>query len=474
MKQSMNAGSLVVLVLSFCLSVFGANGEDEIQKGIVISTVPTKADSTQTYALFLPAAYSSGSKRPVPLCFDPGARGYLPIECFREAADKYGYIVAGSNNSRNGPMAPSQTAAQAVLYDIAERFSVDEKRVYMTGFSGGARVACWLAHRMKGRVAGVIGCAAGFSEDLDPSAGTPFAFCGTVGFDDYNFLEMRITGRKLAKLGLPHEILYFEGGHSWPPPLVALQAIEWLEIQAMKAGRRPQDPTLARTFAQKMSEKAAKEEAEGALPDAFRTCENLVDAVHGLADVSSARDKAASLREQKAYRRQAKRERELENQELSKMSEIRALIGGLQDQEQRVAVFQNLRELMTTLERRAKDARDWESGRQARRLLNYVSITAFYAAEPLIGAKQYSLAVLYGQIQAEIHPESASIQIRLATALGHAHDKRRTLAALKRAAENGYSNLARLEEDPAFDFLRPEPEFRQLVQTVEINHQKAQ
>ncbi|RPI20046.1 MAG: hypothetical protein EHM61_27805 [Acidobacteria bacterium] len=40
-------------------------------------------------------------------------------------------------------------------------------------------------------------------------------------------------------------------------------------------------------------------------------------------------------------------------------------------------------------------------------------------------------------------------------------------------AENGYSSPARLEEDSAFDFLRPEPEFRQLVQTIQTNHQKA-
>ncbi len=495
MKQRTKVRSFIFLVLIFSIALPGSagilpalspqasgmlvpsvesGGEDEIEKGFVIQSLPTKADPKQTYALFLPPQYSSGKKWPVLICFDPSARGYLPVECFRQAAEKYGYIVAGSNISRNGPMEPSQMAAQAVLYDIVERFSIDEMRLYMTGFSGGARVACRLAHLMKGRVAGVIGCAAGFSEDLDPSADTPFAFCGTVGFEDYNFLEMRITDRNLAKLGLPHHLLYFEGGHSWPPPVVATEAIEWLEAEAMKAGRRPQDLALAQTLAETMIHKAEREEAQGSLPDAVRACQSLVDTFQGLIDVGAAQDKAASLMADKEYRKEAKRERELEDQELTRMGEIRGLIAGLQDQEQRVALFQTLRGLMASLEGRTKDTRNRNTARQARRLLDYVSITAFYAAEPLIDAKQYNLAALLYQIQAEIHPETASIQIRLARALAYARDRKKTLAALKRAAENGYSNRARLEEDPAFEFLRPDQDFRQLVEAIQNNQQKAQ
>jgi predicted peptidase len=165
--------------------VFGDDAE--IPKGTVVRSLPTESDPNQSYALFLPLTYSSGRKWPVLICFDPSARGYLPVDCFRQAGEKYGYIIAGSNNSRNGPMAPSQLAAQAVVYDLAKRLSIDERRVYMAGFSGGARVACRAAHLMTGRVAGVIGCAAGFSEDLDPSADTPFAFCGTVGWRTTTF-----------------------------------------------------------------------------------------------------------------------------------------------------------------------------------------------------------------------------------------------------------------------------------------------
>jgi catechol 2,3-dioxygenase-like lactoylglutathione lyase family enzyme len=51
---------------------------------------------------------------------------------------KAGVIVAGSNNSRNGPMKASADAWNAMWNDTHERFAVDDKRVYATGLSGGA------------------------------------------------------------------------------------------------------------------------------------------------------------------------------------------------------------------------------------------------------------------------------------------------------------------------------------------------
>ncbi|MCX6568028.1 MAG: alpha/beta hydrolase, partial [Candidatus Aminicenantes bacterium] len=73
--------------------------------------------------------------------FDPGARGAAGVEAFRGAAETYGWILAGSNNSTNGPMRESAAAAWAVWADALKRLPLDERRVYASGFSGGARVA---------------------------------------------------------------------------------------------------------------------------------------------------------------------------------------------------------------------------------------------------------------------------------------------------------------------------------------------
>ena len=67
------------------------------------------------------------------------------VEKFQAVAEQYGYIVAASNNARNGPHAVSAAAAQAMSTDVSRRFSIDLQRVYLAGMSGGARVAMGIA-----------------------------------------------------------------------------------------------------------------------------------------------------------------------------------------------------------------------------------------------------------------------------------------------------------------------------------------
>jgi hypothetical protein len=42
----------------------------------------------------------------------------------------------------------------------------------------------------------------------------------------------------------PHRVVVFEGGHTWLSSELAIEAIEWMEIQAMSSGMRPPDPAV--------------------------------------------------------------------------------------------------------------------------------------------------------------------------------------------------------------------------------------
>jgi poly(3-hydroxybutyrate) depolymerase len=77
--------------------------------------------------------------------FHLGGRGIAIVEKYPGRAEKYGYIVAASNNSRNGPWDVSERAIVAMTRDLSRAILNDQKRLYATGHSGGARVAMQIA-----------------------------------------------------------------------------------------------------------------------------------------------------------------------------------------------------------------------------------------------------------------------------------------------------------------------------------------
>ena len=207
--------------------------------GQIVDNVECALEASQHYALYLPSNYTPSRQWSVILAFDGGGRGRVPVERYQQAAEKYGYIVAGSLNSRNGPWEVSMNAAKAMTADVKARFSIDPKRVYTAGMSGGARVAMKIALESR-QIAGVFASSAGFFR-TEFITRPPFPVFGSAGTDDFNHMEMYQLDRRMTS---PHRVLYFEGGHTWLPAELAMQAVEWMELQAMKSGLRPRDTAL--------------------------------------------------------------------------------------------------------------------------------------------------------------------------------------------------------------------------------------
>ena len=205
----------------------------------MLEKVECAADPKQSYALYVPTRFDPKVRSPVLFCFDPGARGRVPVERFAAAAEKFGYIVAGSNNSRNGPWPANVAAIDAMIRDVDGFFPLDEKRVYVAGLSGGARVACQLA--MNGLAQGVVACSAAFPDGTTPDK-VAFAFFGTAGVTDFNYQELRRVDRELEERRTTHRVVIHQGGHEWLSSDLAMQALGWLDLQAMRTGTLATDP----------------------------------------------------------------------------------------------------------------------------------------------------------------------------------------------------------------------------------------
>ena len=215
--------SLMVLLLAHSAAL-AITQTESIPRGQVVERVVALNDASQSYALYLPSNYTPNRKWPVLYAFDPGARGRVPVERFKEAAEKYGWIVIGSNNSRNGPWELAITAWNAMQTDSHQRFAIDDERLYATGFSGGARVAVGIAIACK-CLAGVIPNGAGFPINVSPTLEMHFAYFGAAGIDDFNYAELRNLEEPLTKAGISHRIQTFDGRHEWPPVSVAIAAV---------------------------------------------------------------------------------------------------------------------------------------------------------------------------------------------------------------------------------------------------------
>ena len=235
----------------------GTGSAQDLPRGQIIDDVACNGDPAQHYSLYLPSNFTTDRTWPVILAFDAGGRGRRGVERYQAGAERYGYIVAGSNNSRNGPWKLSLDAAKAMTADLTGRFPVDLKRIYAAGMSGGARVAMMvalhpelIAARIHPGIAGVFASSAGFPPG-EFRESVAFPIFATAGTDDFNYLEVQNLDRTLRS---PHRVVIFEGGHTWPPAEAATEAVEWMELHAMTSGIRPRDqPLIDEMFARRMA-----------------------------------------------------------------------------------------------------------------------------------------------------------------------------------------------------------------------------
>jgi hypothetical protein len=365
----MSRGSCVLVAAVFLLVTGppGARAQD-FPRGTIVDDVKCAADASQSYALYLPSAYSPDRPWNLLIAFHPGARGRLMVEKYRAAAEEYGYIVAASNTSRNGPWSVSAAAIQAMWPDLGRRFSVDPKRIYVTGMSGGARVAMQVALG-KNNIAGVIASSAGYP-DSQPRATVPFAVFGTAGREDFNYLEMRQLDRKLTS---PHFLAIFSGGHTLPPDPVAVEAIEWMELQAMASRLRARDEALVERLLEKRRRLIAASENR---VETVHLLEALVADFKGLRDVSADAARLKELSREPEVKKALARERAADDAESRVLGEIFDLEAVLGNEERREVALMQLRNRLMKMAAAANAAGDSPERSQARRVLRAITAGA--------------------------------------------------------------------------------------------------
>ncbi len=459
--------TFVVAVSSFCAAQ-GVTGFDPMAaRGSVIDSVSCVGDPTQSYALYLPSNYSPDRHWPIIYAFDPFARGKVPVELFKQAAEKYGYIVAGSNNAKNGPAALETAAAQAIWEDTHRRLAINKERVYTTGLSGAARFATSVAlYCYTCSIAGVIAEGAGYPTKEGPKSNDHFLYYAVVGDADFNYPEIMALRDKKEEHGAEFKVKIYSGPHQWAPPEVAEGAVEWLELKAMQAGKEKPDPQFIRQQLDKTIAEAAQAQQVGDGLAQFYALRSLVHDFKGLVEVGGFQDEMESLKKSKTLK-QARRE---EDQQIEKQNSLTATasaeiaqLGQIAPEQMSVAK-QRLISEFSDLRRQAKS--DSRNHLVYVRALNGLYVEGIEDGQREFRSNEFPHAADYFEVMAEVAPDQSWPLLLLAEARVRMGNNKAALKALEEAARRGIKSPDSLTKDPELAPLSQDPAFQKILQSV--------
>ena len=429
----------------------------------IVDTVVCRVNRSQSYALYLPEAYRASKKLPILYIFDPLARGSLAVDTFRNAAERYGYILICSNNSRNGSWDSVFTAANAIFADTEERILFDPKRIYVAGFSGGSRAALAIATITDDKICGVIGCGAGFPPVMEfhPTTASRFHYIGLVGHEDMNLLEHQLMPDVFDSLGISNDLFLFPGKHQWPPKniiemaLLKLRLMDGIEINENWPGRFT-----------KLSYRNA------------RTMLLLGFPHYALQQLTMSRDKSEvrlkkilqlsdSIRVSRSCRKQTRINRRIQDLEKSNMKKYISAFknieyhvqGGEFNLQWWMEEINELREISALDKNQA-----WSH--YAARMLNLISARSAETAFRYENLGDYSLVAKFTGIWMYAAPESAHPYWYRAKIYALQKMKQPALEYLEKARHHGMTRSQSLLH-PAFADLSDEPAFKKLLNQLQ-------
>jgi len=447
----MRLNKLLVVLLPALLSSLIVKAQPAVTNDII--TVHCDADTAQSYSLYLPPGYDHKKLYPAIFLFDPFARGSAAVSVFKDAARECGFIVAASNNSRNGPMRSSMVAANAMFTDVFKKHNIDSLNVYLGGLSGGARLATAIATNANG-IAGVIACCAGFSGP-PPATQLSWTFAGITGDRDFNYEEMQQTHQFLKKTQSKNELLLFNGRHGWPPPKVVYEALLWLYLQHAK--RNSATDSLFSKF------KLLTDGQPVSVSPLIETRERYKNMLSINPDDRVYKQKLAALEASEAFKEEVKSFDKIESKERQYQEKISLAfrkITGIDTVE--IESTRWWKNELTGLNKLLLTRTTTDSNYVARQK-DYINANAASEYENYYSAKKYKEAQAFLNICLVFDNDNPFVYYDMALIAAANNDRDNTILYLDTALKKGYKNKGQLNKEPMFGFLSTNEKFQALL-----------
>jgi hypothetical protein len=411
--------------------------------------------------LYLPSYYSSEKKSPCIFFFDSHARGSLPVRSYKDLAEKYGFILVGSNVSKNGTRwEVTNDGVKVMIKDTRSRINIDPTRIYTAGFSGGSRVASSVAI-MDGGIAGVIGCAAGFpSMNVKPQS--KFDYFGMVGDYDFNYTEMKQLDGALEHNGFAHQLLTFSGIHGWPPSSDFQTALLWMQANGTKEKLQPKNDTIIAALKSDLNKRITAADASRDWIKSHELLAGIVNVLEGLSDVSVYKKQLAELETKPDYKNAAVLQAEIQIEESNRQQELQKEFTMYDDKWWAKKI--------TELNQKNKSAKTQQESQMYKRLINYLGLVGYMNSSHSLNIGNLTNAATYLKIFKMADPQNPDCSYLTAIYYMKSGNQQQAILSLKEAASLGYSEVTQITSDPAFLGLQNDPEFKNLVARVRENY----
>ena len=458
----------IVTLLFLTLAAAG-----QIEKSTVpipgrVVDVTTSSDSTHSYALYLPSRYTVEKHWPLIYFFDPAGRGRRPVEMYKDVAEKYGFIIAGSNNSRNFGSNPSQ-AVNSIWQDTHARLSLDEHRLYTSGFSGGARVAGSMAMNSSGQIAGVIAHGAGYP-NAHGEGSEKLLYYFAIGNRDFNWPEAVTDAHEREKQSIPYRLRQYSGVHQWAYPEVMDDAFQWLTLKAMQAGVIPAETEFVDQQFERMQKEAEDAARRNDVLTEYEAYRSMTADLAGLKDVSAASARLAALKQSPARKTALKDEQDQISEQLKIEREISPKLrayesGGVPDM---TSLRIEIQQVMAGLKNQATHAKSEQRQAVYARAYDDMKVEGIENGQQEFQAHHFDKAESCFDLMRQVIDEPWPVLLLAEThvAMGN---KKQAVKDLREAIRRGLNDPEVLESDKQLQDLRGDLEFQKLLAGMKSN-----
>lgn len=407
----------------------------------IIENVACKNNSSLSYALYIPTDKTANG---IIYFFDPHANGLLPLKKYQSLADAYHFILIGSNNSKNGnDFQTAENIWEAIFNDTQNRLHFDKNRVYACGFSGGAKVAGYLAlHHPE--IKSVIAGGAGLP-DGTPASTFGFSFTGIAGKGDMNMTDLVAFNNELGKTQTSHRIILFDGKHEWCPASTMNIAFAGLDFDAMRNNTIAKNDSLINAFitGSKKRIEAAKQKSD--YLQASNECILTMNMLQNLADLSSISQQYNSIISTTAYKKQWQQQQQIFAQEQDMKTEY--------NRQFQQGDMNYWNKVISGLEANANGTT--QQAQMNQRLLAYLSLAFYSISNQLINAGQNNEAAHFVTLYKTVDPGNSEAWYFSAILNARNNNSTATYNDLSKAVVNGFNDEKRMIEQPEFEALQP-------------------